>query len=91
LSCLQRGFAGFFRNDGRSVEQLQDRLASHIPDGGDHGYGDQEKDREDNHRMVGHRAPGKLMVKQKSPGHKTGAEVRTIVAGVLLGSARRRA
>jgi hypothetical protein len=32
-------------------------LAPHIPDGGEHGYGDEEKDREDNHYMVGHRAP----------------------------------
>jgi hypothetical protein len=32
-------------------------LVPHIPHGGEHGYGDEEKDREDNHYMVGHRAP----------------------------------
>jgi hypothetical protein len=32
-------------------------LTPHIPEGGEHGYGDEEKDREDNHRIVGHRAP----------------------------------
>jgi hypothetical protein len=29
-------------------------LSPHIPDGGEHGYGDEEKDREDDHHMVGH-------------------------------------
>ena len=42
----------------------------HIPDGGEHSYGDEEIDREDNHYMVGHRAPEKLTVKQKSPGQR---------------------
>ena len=32
-------------------------LMLHIPDGGEHSYGDEEIDREDNHYMVGHRAP----------------------------------
>jgi hypothetical protein len=32
-------------------------LSSHIPEGGEHGYGDEEKDREDNYHVVGHRAP----------------------------------
>jgi hypothetical protein len=33
-------------------------LAAYIPESGEHGYRDEEKDRGDNHRMVGHRAPG---------------------------------
>ena len=32
-------------------------LSLHIPDGGEHGYGDEEEDREDDHHMVGHHAP----------------------------------
>jgi hypothetical protein len=37
--------------------KISQPLSPHIPDGGEHGYGDEEKDREDNHHMVGHRAP----------------------------------
>ena len=32
-------------------------LAPHIPDGGEHGHGDEVKNQEDNHHVVGHRAP----------------------------------
>ena len=32
-------------------------LSPHIPDGGEHGYGDEKKDREDDRHMVGHHAP----------------------------------
>ena len=32
-------------------------LAPHIPDGGEHGYGDEVKNQEDSHHVVGHRAP----------------------------------
>ena len=32
-------------------------LAPHIPDRGEHGYGDEVKNQEDNHHVVGHRAP----------------------------------
>ena len=32
-------------------------LAPHIPDGGEHDYGDEVKNQEDNRHVVGHRAP----------------------------------
>jgi hypothetical protein len=33
------------------------RIGAHISDGGEHGYGDEVKNQEEGHHMVGHRAP----------------------------------
>jgi hypothetical protein len=37
--------------------KISQPLSPHIPDGGEHGYGDEAKNQEDNHHVVGHRAP----------------------------------
>jgi hypothetical protein len=36
----------------------------HFPESGEHGYADEDQGREDDHRMVGHRAPGNLIMSQ---------------------------